>query len=779
MKLSYPCGLAVAALLTLTAGVANAATIVNPGFENNFSGWTDTDPSAISESDVHSGSKSAKITGSGGRIEQDVAVSANTDYVLKAWIYERGTIGVEVGANNYSDGGNFGSFTQVSVPFNSGGQTTVTIYCVYNGGTGRFDDFTLEESGGGGPSGAIWAEDFNLSNGATVDNGDTAWSIDDSNMKSSGSFEVQNGKLEANNTGQEVIWISEAIDISAASPVTISVDISGSGTLDSTDYVDLAYRVDGGSIVFWSQNNDDISPSTETSSSISGDSLEIIAYFKLSASDEFYYLDNVTVTGSGGSNEPPEDVIDFSSVSTTSYGSVGPQDGAGSVTVQDDGATLYLDGNRWRDIPFNYTVTANTVLEFDFRSTDEGEMHAIGFDNDDNQDNTKRAFMLHGTQGWSNSYSTGSYSGSSFLPYKIYVGDFYTGAFDRIFFVNDNDSGNGNSYFRNVKVYEEAGASSPTITTTSLPDATQNQSYNQTLQASGGDAPLSWSVISGALPSGVSLSSSGQLSGTPTQTGTFNFTVEVEDQDQDSDTQALSLTVDAPGSPQLPSDILDLTAWKITIPFDSNGNDGPTNNAAEVTQPALDSYELPGYFEVNSTGDAVVFTAHAGGATTSGSGYPRCELREMISDGSDEASWSSGSGKHTMFIRQKVLHLPVEKPHVVVGQIHDDDDDVIVFRLEGSKLFIDINGDDGPTLDSSYTLGEEFTVMFVVENNQTKCYYNGSSTPAYTLNQSYAGAYFKAGCYTQSACDGPKEVDDESCDAYAQVEISELWVTHE
>src|SRR5690606_26604792 len=104
---------------------------------------------------------------------------------------------------------------------------------------------------------------------------------------------------------------------------------------------------------------------------------------------------------------------------------------------------------------------------------------------------------LHGTQGWSNSFSTGSYSGSSFLPYKIYVGDFYTGAFDRIFFVNDNDSGNGNSYFRNVKVYEEAGASSPTITTTSLPDATQNQSYNQTLQASGGDAPLSWSVISG------------------------------------------------------------------------------------------------------------------------------------------------------------------------------------------------------------------------------------------------------------------------------------------
>ncbi len=32
------------------------------------------------------------------------------------------------------------------------------------------------------------------------------------------------------------------------------------------------------------------------------------------------------------------------------------------------------------------------------------------------------------------------------------------------------------------------------------------------------------------------------------------------------------------------------------------------------------------------------------------------------------------------------------KPHIVAGQIHDADDDVIVFRLEGKKLFIDHNG---------------------------------------------------------------------------------------
>ena len=52
---------------------------------------------------------------------------------------------------------------------------------------------------------------------------------------------------------------------------------------------------------------------------------------------------------------------------------------------------------------------------------------------------------------------------------------------------------------------------------------------SQTLVASGGTAPYSWSVTTGTLPAGLTLSSAGVLSGTPTMAGTSTFTVQAKD----------------------------------------------------------------------------------------------------------------------------------------------------------------------------------------------------------------------------------------------------------
>lgn len=122
-------------------------SLSNPGFESDWSGWNDSDPSAIS-GDSHAGSKSAKVTGSSGGFEQTVTVLANTNYSLSAFILEKGIIGVSVGGSDYNDGGDYNDWTSVSVSFNSGSNTSITIYGKYNGGTGRFDDFSLTESGG-------------------------------------------------------------------------------------------------------------------------------------------------------------------------------------------------------------------------------------------------------------------------------------------------------------------------------------------------------------------------------------------------------------------------------------------------------------------------------------------------------------------------------------------------------------------------------------------------------------------------------------------------------
>ncbi|MCL1798053.1 MAG: putative Ig domain-containing protein [Eggerthellaceae bacterium] len=64
----------------------------------------------------------------------------------------------------------------------------------------------------------------------------------------------------------------------------------------------------------------------------------------------------------------------------------------------------------------------------------------------------------------------------------------------------------------------------PTITTTSLADATVGKTYSQKLAASG-TAPITWTLSSGALPKGLKIATDGTISGTPTVVGSSTFTV--------------------------------------------------------------------------------------------------------------------------------------------------------------------------------------------------------------------------------------------------------------
>ena len=218
----------------------------------------------------------------------------------------------------------------------------------------------------------------------------------------------------------------------------------------------------------------------------------------------------------------------------------------------------------------------------------------------------------------------------------------------------------------------------------------------------------------------------------------------------------------------LPSGRLDLANWKLTLPI----NTAHAGSPDEILQPELTGFQDANYFHCNLTGTGVVFVAPCGGATTSGSGYPRSELREMANNGTGAAGWSTTSGTHTMEITQAITHLPEVKPHVVAGQIHDANDDVIVFRLEGTKLFIDQNGANGPVLTTDYKLGDVFTVKFVARNGGVECYYNGQYI--YTYKVSTSGCYFKAGCYTQS-----NTSRGDSPTAYGEVIIYGLSVMHQ
>jgi hypothetical protein len=69
----------------------------------------------------------------------------------------------------------------------------------------------------------------------------------------------------------------------------------------------------------------------------------------------------------------------------------------------------------------------------------------------------------------------------------------------------------------------------PSVSTTTLPAGTVSTPYSATLVASGGTAPYTWSVTTGTLPAGLTLSAAGAISGTPTAAGTSTFTVTVSD----------------------------------------------------------------------------------------------------------------------------------------------------------------------------------------------------------------------------------------------------------
>jgi poly(beta-D-mannuronate) lyase len=215
-----------------------------------------------------------------------------------------------------------------------------------------------------------------------------------------------------------------------------------------------------------------------------------------------------------------------------------------------------------------------------------------------------------------------------------------------------------------------------------------------------------------------------------------------------------------------PSRVLNLSPWKLTLPT------GSSENPTEILQPQLNSFVDPQFFHLDGTGTGVVFRANVDGVTTSGSSYPRSELREMLSNSSTKASWDSRSGTHVMTITQAITHTPVNKPHVVAGQIHDGSDDVIQIRLEGQRLFV--SGNDNQVqydLDTSYVLGTRFTVRVTATASGISVDYNGVRKVT-NYARSGSGWYFKAGCYTQS------NTSYDASTAYGEVVIYQLTVQH-
>lgn len=241
--------------------------------------------------------------------------------------------------------------------------------------------------------------------------------------------------------------------------------------------------------------------------------------------------------------------------------------------------------------------------------------------------------------------------------------------------------------------------------------------------------------------------------------------------DDEADDSAGSGSSSTPAAPaasgrtaeQYPAELIDTNKWYLTLPTGKEGSPDTVEGSE------LAKYHSK-YFQLTPARDGIVFTANAGGATTSGSHYPRSELREM--NGEEKASWDGRKGTHVMELDQAITKTPEAKPDVIAGQIHGTSDDLMQIHLSGKELTVKYaDGKKKVSLDDSYELGTRFTVKIESSGGKVKVWYNGQQKADLPISTSTS--YFKAGAYVNS-----NTSKGEKSSAEGQVVVYGVDVTH-
>lgn len=132
------------------------------------------------------------------------------------------------------------------------------------------------------------------------------------------------------------------------------------------------------------------------------------------------------------------------------------QDRDGACTLAPDQAGVALSGNVWKAIPIAYELTPETMLQVDFRADRQGDMHAIGLDDDRNPYTGSAPVQLHGWQDWIFEWAAQPYDGEGWQTFTINAGQVFSGAARWLTLINDHDSAepDATSAFRNIRLFE-------------------------------------------------------------------------------------------------------------------------------------------------------------------------------------------------------------------------------------------------------------------------------------------------------------------------------------
>ena len=304
-------------------------------------------------------------------------------------------------------------------------------------------------------------------------------------------------------------------------------------------------------------------------------------------------------------------------------------------TVKVNGNELELQGSLWRKVKIDHKITPKTILEFEFQGIKEGEIHSIGFDNDNvvydknllnDQTTDDTTFQIWGSQESSpkwNPITNGIHRYATNLgwhKYKILLEDHFNGRFSYLTFGNDQDVTNptATAKFRGLKIYEEdniipaleiaaTSAEDPegntdttpfTFTVTRTGNTTGTNSVYWTVAGSGDNSANAADFANSVFPNSVF----------PTGTITFEadettrkFTVDVNgDTDFEKD-ETFTVTLSNPSN----GAIISTASATGTITNDDDNNTIPTLAiaATSAVKPEGNTGSTPFTFTVTRTGN--------------------------------------------------------------------------------------------------------------------------------------------------------------------------------
>lgn len=153
---------------------------------------------------------------------------------------------------------------------------------------------------------------------------------------------------------------------------------------------------------------------------------------------------------------------------TNDISSYGTNQDAGYGSVDGTGTQVSLNGNVWKKLPHNYTVTSNTVMRVTVDSSDVGEILGFGLDENNTHNDDFRLIQVGGSTTWVNCYQIDSsleyFSNDGPIEYEVVLGSYYTGNMNYIILVGDDDADASTSVtFSNIQVFDD-----PTITSNVL-----------------------------------------------------------------------------------------------------------------------------------------------------------------------------------------------------------------------------------------------------------------------------------------------------------------------